>query len=1245
MNAALYARSAFAIGLIAIVYPFLARIWRSPLALIFILPPFLGLCLVILVFSNILIGLLLDKYPETTREPKTHAARPLAFSTPAAWQAATTRSRWELRSPHLLKPLLPELPGTSGALNDLMILIVRDFVLTWYTDISSSTTFPTAISYTLHGTLNNLLNRVAGLDIPDLIVYRILPKITAHVEQFRQSETALRGAGLERHLTQSDELDILLAGRYAANGGKLHPAISNLSTMSTRQSEEAHLRSLLAKALPLLMPPSEASSPAVLNATREILACTVSAPAIDVLADPDFWNRLIDDMAGAAIRQQKMISRVRHVLEVETASPRAAGRTNHGASRSESITSKTDPKNFESFLRSIRRMVSLLDARRLRNDILQEIRRIRSLLANHENDEQIKGERTEEVVAFLDRLYTAKKEIENRISILGGVDVSRSTQDTEPAAKPTLRDILMNPSSLSYYMEYMDRQRKALLVQFWLTVESFKNPLEYVDSSGSEDEEDTKDIHDATSVETVKEDLEMLYNTYFSQDTIPVALQVISPKYVAAIRNFVLEPSESTPAKARKARHSMFMAQRQAERDMEQYFGGFEQSGLWFRAIDDIPGFSQSASSKATKIPHREPSLATPVASPPARQGYSGPTISLGPGALPRRSDSISPSAGRSHHNSKVRDSSSSSTSSIVRQSQDPSHLEILASPPGRSPLFSDDLSESITQESDLLSKSTQMAAIQRALSDILAEENLFETSQSDANSRSDGRQSITSSLPQTQSQPFRDGAPEDDELDTQPPEHELSQSSMETFHPAGPGDLLLSVDIAYLDSKIQDLQSQDSMMDALIRKAELTGDEQELRLLSRSKIAMAKELRELTFQKAQYEQQELDNRLLPGRTSIKIATSTTEEVDGKPVVRYLIEVNQLGADGTHSSGWVLARRYNEFLAMHQRLREKYLVVRLLDFPGKRLVTSMSSSFLESRRVGLEKYIQNLIALPLICETEELQSFLSRDSPLHAAHHSRSQGSKPLSSGQALMRSMYKTVTHSLDDMLFGPSMLDVVIQRLTRQAADFAGIVGSGVHDEDLVAQAFRATGPSAPEERLLRLTGDLTSLEGETSGSSFSAPICDLILAIFELNRKNNWLRRQAVVIILQQVLGGTIERKFRDTFKTFASDSSLVSLLNTFRDALWPGGQFKTNNTPRTPEERMTTRQSANRKLSALIPDLAANMIGRSNARYGARRIFAVLQNRRLNQHIIYTIIDEVFSALFPETTMDTHEVTIS
>lgn len=125
------------------------------------------------------------------------------------------------------------------------------------------------------------------------------------------------------------------------------------------------------------------------------------------------------------------------------------------------------------------------------------------------------------------------------------------------------------------------------------------------------------------------------------------------------------------------------------------------------------------------------------------------------------------------------------------------------------------------------------------------------------------------------------------------------------------------------------------------------------------------------------------------------------------------------------------------------------------------------------------------------------------------------------------MRSMYKSVADSIDDIFFGPSMLDVIIQRLTSQAAEFVGIVGSGVHDEDLVAQALRASSKATSEDSLMQLSGDLKPLEGETSMSSFSSPICDLILAVFELNKKNNWLRRQAIVIILQQVFGQTIER----------------------------------------------------------------------------------------------------------------------
>ena len=182
-------------------------------------------------------------------------------------------------------------------------MIVRDFVLTWYKEISSSPSFPVAVSSVLHDSLSTLLDRAAGIDLSALIVKRILPKVTEHIELFRQSEVALRGAGLERRLTQSEELDILLASKYASGreNGKLHPAIENLSTSFTRQTEELHLRNLIDKALPHILPEKEGQSKALKIVVREIVACAVLYPVMEMVSDPDTWNKAIDQVVSRRI--------------------------------------------------------------------------------------------------------------------------------------------------------------------------------------------------------------------------------------------------------------------------------------------------------------------------------------------------------------------------------------------------------------------------------------------------------------------------------------------------------------------------------------------------------------------------------------------------------------------------------------------------------------------------------------------------------------------------------------------------------------------------------------------------------------------------------------------------------------------------------------------------------------------------------------------------------------------------------
>ena len=520
-----------------------------------------------------------------------------------------------------------------------------------------------------------------------------------------------------------------------------------------------------------------------------------------------------------------------------------------------------------------------------------------------------------------------------------------------------LRDILRNPNSLSYFMEFMDRRRRSLPVQFWLTVESFKNPLESVDSDTSGEEEEM--IQDPSTFITVKEDISMINNLYFSDGKNYGALATISKKHVETIREFV-QDSDPSVAAQRKVRRCVLLAQIQVERDMEQDFDDFERSELWFRAIGDAAFVGDRTHTDPFAKGRDSPSDLSELS--PSSTGQSN---------LPR-SPLTSQKQLRSDAPRMIgmqRTTSSNSNRSVHSKSSNytPSNIEVLMSPvpdtsfePSRAPLFDDPEDELQRAEEK------RMEAIHAALTDIMA----LEQEPSDGPSVDEPPKSEplfnsvrVSERPKRRAM-FEDGPPDvidaediedvEDVEDTEP-EGSLGPSS---YQLAAPGDLQLSYEISRLGENITNLEAQDAILDTFIKKAELTGDTQELRFLTKSKSSMTRELRQLQFQKQQYEQQEVANRLISDRTKVLILNSTVAEEDGKSVVRYLVEVQQLASDSSFASGWVVARRYNEFHNMHIKLKERYVLVRNLDFPGKRLVATLSGSFLDTRRVALERYLQ-----------------------------------------------------------------------------------------------------------------------------------------------------------------------------------------------------------------------------------------------------------------------------------------------
>ena len=322
-------------------------------------------------------------------------------------------------------------------------------------------------------------------------------------------------------------------------------------------------------------------------------------------------------------------------------------------------------------------------------------------------------------------------------------------------------------------------------------------------------------------------------------------------------------------------------------------------------------------------------------------------------------------------------------------------------------------------------------------------------------------------------------------------------------------------------------------------------------------------------------------------RTKVSITSSTIGSDSYGEFALYVIEIQQLGVDGNYGSGWIVARRYSEFFALHQKLKAQHHIVKLLEFPSKWPLLRLQRSFVEARRTNLERYLRRLLEDKQICKSEELRAFLSQQNvyvpgPEHDTgessefgfftsipHSSKKrkrqqeissellkQQLQPSSStstvGSGLHRSVsdnlqqhqqqdqrakasaefmkhiYKTVAEGIDDLFVGPSMLDLITQRMGEQVMDVIQ-ESDDSNGEPRVEQNEEAVAAAAAVAAAVTSDPEFSdTLKNSPEGiTRFTEPLCDLFIEMFELKEKNNWLRRQAVVIILQQILGGTIER----------------------------------------------------------------------------------------------------------------------
>jgi sorting nexin-25 len=1114
----------------------------------------------------------------------------------------------------------------SQALDTLIGLALRDFVSSWYQNITKSPVFANEVDKNIRAALGEIRDRIVNEDMVNVAVSRIVPLITAHLREFDQAERAVRGRSLNRNVTESEELELAIAAKY--KDGKLHPAAA-LAYSDTKTVQQEHLRKLLIRILPDVLSPTMMASRATLVLVKEIVACAVLFPIMQLLSDPDTWNQIVEAYGRTTLQDRKTVRRMRAALD-QHASPTPRSRPGQDLPR---LVPNDSERAFERFVRAIRKTKNLSDARRFRNSIASQIQR----------ESTVEGQDP----VYLRRLEMAKRVLEQKIEKLtqnGSLPpavASRPDPRPGPAVKPrewTMVEIMHNAAGLSYIMEYMDRVNRMSLVQFWVVVDGFRNPLE--DDFGDETNPATQE----SWTDADRMDIAQIHEKYMLKAELNIPQELKD-----AVKAFLAAGRKATPQQYRAARTAILSAQSAVLEELEtRHLPLFRKSDLYYKFL---------ASSEAAAARSRVQStgnLSEMDESPPIHRTRPAPQA---------------PSIARNNSQPalKAKDLRRAAASSSDVRSLASSKLFDDGDLPKRSgasaPLFDDGYdtdplahsTASLGHESlngDSVDQRQMIENMEAAMNNIMTDSPMDETMGYDDDTLFGSPVSATKSskpiesprksldfpgadhanrpkpslaalgLVNTASRigvftdndlfPDEEKFIEDEYVDN---DDDKDKNIMEDeIHEAAPGDLGLAEAITALNNDIERLVAQESVVDTLTRKAELTNNVTELRILSKSKASLQREVRRKELQRQQYIVQESDNSLY-GRSSISIKSIVVgKEDDGREFALYVIEVQRQAGDQMPAAIWAIPRRYSEFHELHQRLRRRYPSTRNLEFPRRRVVMKLQKQFLQNRRHALERYLQQLLQMPDVCRSRELRSFLSQSTI------TSQQDTSKESNAQDIVSRIYNSVTEGMDEFLGNVPVLD----QLSAAGQNLISAATSqlGMSQGDIVALD---PGPVAEAE------AELAAFEDKEL-EPFVKPICDVFLETFELNRGNNWLRGRAVIVVLHQLLGGTIERKVREIVTGFVQEDSLLRYIDMIKETMWPGGGKMREAKPRTAAEKTKSRSEAAAMLATLVPDLAGNVVGRANAQAAARRITATMNNARLNQHLVFTILDEIVAVLF-------------
>ncbi|KAG0670131.1 hypothetical protein C6P45_002773 [Maudiozyma exigua] len=1096
--------------------------------------------------------------------------------------------------------IFPQYKRISEQVEQIIELIIRDFILSWFQriDQKSESEFSDEIRLILRKLIIRLENNLEKTDITSLVVFRFIPLVSKHFDTYCKARSnALSTVSHNRH-NNGDNFHLMTAIEFN-NIYRLHKSIT-LKPNHLDSDIEVYMNKKSELITRSLLDSQDLNSSFVLILCREILSKNLFSPALSKFHDPDKWNCILLSISKKIINERNQVQEVKTILMRELQDKNVTLQERNTVQEPTNFefvfSSDITTKEFEKYLRGLSSIRSISDLRTgkfLLKTALMKANENSNLNFKKKND--YKNRLTISLGLIDNRLRTVEpssnddinsKRVRNTSEQNGNDVLNRDNvvHDFEDIIEQVTFDSIINDSvCLPYFDEFMKlakNERGLILLNYWKSVEAFKNPLE---------DANKEDV--LTEVSQIDVDnINFITETFLGPEKLKY-IESLDAGLVSNIKLFSDNDLETIgTAGLLLARKSMLYLQTAAEEELDRvYVPNFKKSSIFLRMVSSSEFIKTDTYAK-----------------------YFEP---------------------KTEKNVK-------SSSPIFTRKISVNAVEILASPGLNEAL------ESIIETAD--NKLSQLGSRQTINDEKrISAQNIPalyhpEAYISPEDAHSDelfpSNNSPIKDNPNTQK--LQNSGTSDEGI------HDRRYSAMSTLNYEGISDLKSKIGDLTLDTN--KLQQEIELLNHLILKAKLTNNTNQLKILTSSLKTLMKEKNNKELLKQQYMLEENATSLYR-RTHIAIRSYIIdyEMSNLKEVAYYIINVSHSTDENTTS--WEIPRRYTEFAKLHSYLKKKYKscmkdIVKKELFPSKMAMSfkyQISQTLLyEKRRKQFQIYLVELIKNQDICQDDIFRRFLINTK----SFSTMSKEDFTNKNARTLINSNKLTVSNRQESDPHSDDRTDNSIDRLSNLSTSSGSVSPTPKIYNSLKSNSFDVEELSNDKQHQ-----KVDSIHDKSSGKkSFLKPICDLFIAIFssypsDINSSNSggdyWLRGGAIIMLLQQLFGSTIEKYIKEHIVKFSSEPKIFDLLFQTRVKLWGvGGYFETrqkaklNPLPeRTELEKKRAYADSKLLFQALLVELSGKVVGLHHAREAANKIHDILQNPYLNASILLEIFDFLLDSI--------------